>query len=552
MNRFQFSRVASVVFTSVLLCGTSSGSLLSSPFNSRAIADESSHHGNVRFKHVLLLSVDGLHGAELTDSSTKQYLPNILQLGQTGVSYTNVLSSKPSDSFPGTLAVLTGASPKTTGVYYDDSYDYSLTAPGGTVSTPHGTEVALAENVDINSDLLSGGGTPGFNPSSIDPSKLPLRCTQTKCTPVFPHSFVKVNTIFNVAKAAGLLTAFSDKHPSYDISNGHPGGGVDELYTPEINSLVAIQGNKLVDASTCTPQPAPCGLSFKSVTKSVPLTEKYDDLKVAAIINEIKGLDPLGKTRTGVPAIFGMNFQAVSVAQKALLNDSGQSDGGIPTEGNPSPLLRSALSHTDASIGQIIAALKATSDGEGKTLFDTTLVVVYAKHGQSPRIGAARVVVPPNSPGDVLNNNGFPVAQATEDDASLIWLKDPSQAAAAAEFLRTSTTFPPSVTGIDINKIKIGDPALYPRVPTLTIGVQHGVLYAGKPTKRAEHGGTTEDDNHTALVIGSGKFHQAHVIDQRVENKQIAVTILKALGLNPDDLKGAKAEHTQVLPGLRF
>ena len=237
-------------------------------------------------KHVLLLSVDGLHQADLEDSTLSKDLANTLSLAKTGVTYTNASASKPSDSFPGTLAYLTGASAKTTGVYYDVSYDRNLTEPGGNASTAPGTEVAFDESIDKNPDLLSGGGD--FGVGSIDPNKLPLNFQNGSGSPVYPHSYSKVNTIFDVAKAAGLPTAFSDKHPAYDIANGASGSAIDDFYAPEINAKVAIEDGKLVDASTAKD---PSKLTFKTTTSSVQLTEAYDDLKVKAILNEIKGLN---------------------------------------------------------------------------------------------------------------------------------------------------------------------------------------------------------------------------------------------------------------------
>jgi len=65
----------------------------------------------------------------------------------------------------------------------------------------------------------------------------------------------------------------------------------------------------------------------------------YDDLKVAAILNEINGRDHTGTREVGVPAIFGMNFQAVSVAQKTT--GGGYLDGS----GRLSPPLEDALVH---------------------------------------------------------------------------------------------------------------------------------------------------------------------------------------------------------------
>jgi hypothetical protein len=41
------------------------------------------------------------------------------------------------------------------------------------------------------------------------------------------------------------------------------------------------------------------------------------------------------------------------------------------------------------------------------------------------------------------------------------------------------------------------------------------------------------------------------VIGVPVETTQIAPTILRLLGLDPDDLQAVRIEHTRVLPGLR-
>src|SRR5262249_35830090 len=190
------------------------------------------------FQHVLILSVDGLHQADIADPALQAVLPNIQALEASGVTYANASTTSPSDSFPGTLSYLTGAKPGTTGVFYDDSYSRTLFAPGTAnpaTATP-GTEVVFDESIDKDQTLLNGGGD--FTPNSIDVSKLPV---DSKGNPVFPHQFVNVNTIFNVAHDAGLHTAFSDKHPgAYDIANGHSGGGVDDFYSPAINARVAL------------------------------------------------------------------------------------------------------------------------------------------------------------------------------------------------------------------------------------------------------------------------------------------------------------------------
>src|SRR5215831_10824966 len=323
--------------------------------NSPAVAqNDGSNEDNARFHHVLLLSVDGFHRQDL--SRWVRSHPNSALAGLTrhGVTYTNATTTTPSDSFPGLLALVTGGTPKSTGVYYDDSYDRTLYAPGSGCATSPGTEVVYDESVDNDTtQLFSGGINKGYLPLAKNPD--------SSCTPVMPHDFIKVNTIFEVVKAAGLHTAWSDKHPAYDIVNGPSGAGVEDLYTPEINSNVANAPDpqftngvdlkaslQLCTASNSLLVNGPGKVTV--YTDCGPTQEAYDDVKVQAIINEIDGKASDGSfSANGVPAIFGMNFQAVSVAEKLPV-------GGYQADGTtPSDLLAHAIDHTDKSIGKMVA-----------------------------------------------------------------------------------------------------------------------------------------------------------------------------------------------------
>ena len=86
------------------------------------------------------------------------------------MNYVAASTSKPSDSFPGLMTIVTGATPRTMGIYYDVAYDRWF-APqittgnglaGGTC-TPGvfpGTTTEYEEGIDIDQTKLNGGA-PG-------------------------------------------------------------------------------------------------------------------------------------------------------------------------------------------------------------------------------------------------------------------------------------------------------------------------------------------------------------------------------------------------------
>jgi hypothetical protein len=184
--------------------------------------------------HVLLISIDGMHELDYLNCSAGAvgYCPNLKALGMSGVSYTEAQTSKPSDSFPGLMSIMTGGSPRTMGVNYDVAYDRALNPPAEDTGngllagpctvggTPIGTSTEYDEGINLNDvpgvhgqDLLNGGapsGDGGIN--SIDPKRL---VRDKNCNPVYPWNFVRVNTVYGVIHGAGGYTAWSDKHPSY-------------------------------------------------------------------------------------------------------------------------------------------------------------------------------------------------------------------------------------------------------------------------------------------------------------------------------------------------
>ncbi len=526
-----------------------------------------------KIQHVLFISIDGMHALDFANCSkgvpiygNQTYCPHLASLSSTGVHYLQALTSKPSDSFPGLTAIITGGTPRSAGIFYDVSYDRALSPPkkttpygivGGAKLCPSviGTQVGFDEEIDYNYLKLDSGvanGSSGIN--GINPDYLP-RDPKNNCAPVYPHTYLRDNTIFNVVKNAGGYTAWSDKHPSYDFTNGPSGDGVDDLWSPEINSIpVAIP-----TVQGCNPLPDPgAATSSNAWTDSFQNIRCYDQFKVQAVLNWIDGKTHDGSATAPVPNLFGMNFQSVSVGEKLVEKSLSLTGGYVDALGTPSDSLFAEIQYVDTAIGQFVSELKKQG------LSDSTLIIVSAKHGQSP-IDINRVL---RIPGDVATDEppsqilspagvgpGLPVAQADEDDISMLWLTDQSQTesfVATLALLANENLFGqgeifagPSLT------LQFNDPLTDSRTPDIIVAPNVGVIYTGGTGKVAEHGGFAYDDRNVLLIVSNPGYKPATFNDQ-VETRQIAPTIVKALGLDPALLGAVRSEHTETLPGLPF
>jgi arylsulfatase A-like enzyme len=497
------------------------------------------------YEHVLLISVDGMHAIDLANWVQNHPTSNFAKLAATGVIYPNAFTTAPSDSYPGMIAQATGASPKTAGLFYDDSYDRteypsaaSYTSQGladpGCTGGP-GTEVTNFEELDKSYDYttalvadITGGGTLGQVSTQLDPTHMQRRLVDGKCEPIYPHQYLRTNTIFEVIKQHGGLTAWSDKHPAYEVLSGPSGKGIDDLFAPEINSQ---------------PPDAPTGDDY---TTSYYGVQEYDSTKVQAVLNWIDGYNSTKTASPGVPAIFGMNFQAVSVGQKlakAGWNDDASLTGGyLDSNATPGNALTQQFQFVDDSLGKFTAELTA------KGLADSTLVIVSAKHGQSPIDPKDRVIQSDapfqNIPG--YGSHGFEIC----DDAGLIWLAPELQKdsyAAAEAYLKANAGLLHIQELLDRTSLTplYGDPFENSRVPDFIAVTDHGVICTGG-SKLAEHGGFSDDDRNVAMLVSSPRI-PSQIVETLSYTTQIAPTILSALGLDPHELKGVRKEGTEVL-----
>ena len=78
-----------------------------------------------------------------------------------------------------------------------------------------------------------------------------------------------------------------------------------------------------------------------------------------------------------------------------------------------------------------------------------------------------------------------------------------------------------------------------------------GVTYSGSTEKLAEHGGFAHDDTNVILLLSNPSF-QPQTVRAEVGTAQVAPTILKALGLDPNQLQSVQQEGTPVLPATQF
>ncbi|HVN42522.1 MAG TPA: alkaline phosphatase family protein [Steroidobacteraceae bacterium] len=530
------------------------------------------------FQHVLLISIDGMHAVDYQNCVATGTCPNLAHLGKNGVQYTRTSTARPSDSFPGLMAIVSGGTPKTVGAFYDVAYDRVLAPPatttgngvaGGTCTpgVPNGTTTEYEEGIDLDQTQLNGG-TPGAaltegGIASIDPNKLP-RDPMNACSPVWPWNFVRTNTIFGVVHDAGGYVAWSDKHPAYSSVAG-PGkhAKLDDFYSPEINSNVVPLPNVFTATGiNCGTVQDPTS-DTSAWTNSFANIQCYDALKVNAILNQIKGRNHQGTQNAPVPMIFGMNFQAVSVGQKLIEKTLSPTvrGGYLDAQATPSPALASEIAFVDASIGNIVSELKRHG------LFESTLIVITAKHGQSP-IDPKRWVAQAkvgSTPATVLDNAGcIPFSEApsnptgigpTEDDISQIWLNSSCTTDDAVALLQQNAD------QLAIDEIFHGNglttmfkkpgipPNGDPRVPDIIVQPSIGHTYTGSSKKQAEHGGFAFDDTNVMLLVSNPTL-RAGLVNSFVETTQVAPTILQALGFDPRALDSVRIEGTPVLPNL--
>jgi hypothetical protein len=581
-----------------------------------AVSAHPDHHHPPRIQHVLLISVDGMHQSDLNWYIANHPASELAKLTSGGAEFTNNHTSDPSDSDPGGTAIMTGGDPRATGVYYDVEYSHGVDEPSliggqptGATCTPGqpatggdviydspddklpavpdflGTAGSTFPSFDADGSIYTGPNNVDQNPAAImnmtptpqtalNPGNFPV--DPATCQPIMPWDYLKVNSIFGVIHNDGLRTAWSDKHSIYTSFNGHGSGGqaIDDFFGPEIDSQ-AVEPNGV-------PYPTDTDWAHDDAA-----TKQYDGYKVQAVINEINGFDHSGKTHVGTPAILGVNFQTVSVAEKVdspatlTKNPDGtytegptELAGYYPGTTTPRPLLAGALDYVNAQLQAMDNAIQSNPETRG-----TTAIIITAKHGQSPqdplqlrRIKDGPIIDAINAAWSAQTGetNNLIVA-GTDDDLWQSYLSVKTQA--AADFVKnylwnhSATAVLYNNDGVNRGTEQVphsglaqiyagheaarffGVPYSDPRYPDVFGRVQIGTVYSGG-TKIAEHGGDNPGDRDVPLLVYAPGTVRPRSSNRWVETTQVAPTVLRLLGLDPDALKAVRIEGTQVLPGI--
>jgi hypothetical protein len=317
-------------------------------------------------------------------------------------------------------------------------YTSSNNNPAGPcVNPPSGTTTEYDEGIDIDQSRLHGGAKSGdggisaINPNFLVRDQNVIRSIRGTLSATIRY------TVLSMPRTDTLPGPTSIRRiRPWAVLQVHT--NVDDYYLPKINSNTAnfaAEAPPQLTISECLsggvptlPDQSVIGDDYNGSFQNI---QCYDGLKVSAILNEIDGKNHDGTAPAPVPTIFGMNFQAVSIGQKLIYQHGSlqlpyTTKGGYTDSiGTPNGSLLQEIKFVDSSIGLMVAELKK------EHLINSTLIIITAKHGQSP-VDSSRYKKngPPNDPASILvscifpseNPNNSNVIGPTEDDVALLWL----------------------------------------------------------------------------------------------------------------------------------
>ena len=531
--------------------------------------DHRRHHHGRGIEHVLLISVDGLHQSDLV--WYVQHHPGLgaRQAGrQAEPSTRNAQTPIPSDSTPGMTAQLTGGNPRTTGVYYDDRVQprrcFRRARPRARAPRPVRRSIYDSPD-DINANALDAGeglsGLPGKHPANdqqspelLNPATFPV--DPTTCKPIYPNQYLEVNTIFNVAHDAGLVTAWSDKHPIYSSFDGPAGNGLTDQFDPEIDST-ALEPNRdsvpgdILDGR----QRRDDAVRLLQGPGRAQRIDGYDHQRHAAGRRA-------GDLRDELPdRVDGREAPHLRRTDRRLLPRYGT---------RPDRCCSGRCDYIDDQVERMVDELRSQG------LVGSTAIIISAKHGQSPQdpnqltriddtpiingVNAAWAATHPERPaaGRLRHRRRRDHVVAV---GPLAGRGATSSSTTCGRTRRPATRSSGGIAdaaALGAGKIYAGRaaaryfgvPVSDPRHPDVWGVVQHRRrLYRrqgqDRRTRRRKPGRPRRADPRLR-----SRRRTAWAVRRPVETTQIAPTIIRLLGLDPDALQAVQIEGTRVLPGI--
>ena len=170
--------------------------------------------------HVLIVSIEGLRAVNLANFVASHPESTLGELSRRGVTFTNAHVPWP-DSAAGLMAIVTGGSPISTGIFSGEGYDRALARSG---CAPSATELNLkARSAEV-------------------------RTASAGCGVEAVHQLVRVNSMFDLVHAAGGRTAWADANAAHaDLLRGPSGSGLDEVFVAKASAAEASD-KECVDA----------------------------------------------------------------------------------------------------------------------------------------------------------------------------------------------------------------------------------------------------------------------------------------------------------------
>lgn len=452
---------------------------------------------------VLLLNIEGMHALDLARWVDAHPSSALAELSQRGVTYTNAHTPW-ADPAAGLVSVVTGGSPRSTGILTVDGYDRTLSPP----SSPCG--------LDHPSD---GAATPLY-PSTA--SSAPKQTMQSPpldphhgCVPLTPHQLLRVNTLFEIVHQRGGRTAWAGNNPALtDLLRGPSGQGLDEACDTDTHGA--------------------------GKSNTLPLDLNQDAARVDTLLQWVNGKDCSGHPST-VPEIFGVTLTAFDAAVREGVS------AYQTYSGQPSSTVNTALSATDDQIRRILVALKK------EHLYDSTWIVVTSAFGdgaispqRSHSVDAASLTAVADSsvPGVVLH--------IAAEGPAMLWLRDPAKTnevvtalGRRADALGIATI----ATGAEL-ALTMNPPTDDSRMPDIVLEPRESIRYtAGGLFGLSIDGGDREAETHVPVLISGAQF-TGRIDKTWVPVTQVAPLLLRALGMDKFNLDALHHEHTPALPGI--